>query len=71
VAKETVNTTDPLCLGLGPTENKVRLVPCFKDWVPPTLAEGWESGGVILEEVRNHTRWEIGPCSSDGNLKRL
>jgi Core-2/I-Branching enzyme len=70
VARETVNTSYPLCMGLGPTGNKVRLVPCFKDWVPPTLAQGWETGGVIWDEVQNHTRWQIGPCSSDGNLVR-
>jgi len=71
VAKETVNTSYPLCLGLGKGGNQVRLVPCFQDEVVPTLAKGWETGGVIIEEVRNHTRWNIGPCSSDGNLKRL
>lgn len=71
VAKETVNTSYPLCLGLGETTNKIRLVPCFHDWVIPTLAAGWETGAVILEETSNHTRWAIGPCSSDGNLKRL
>ena len=51
--------------------NQVRLVPCFQDNVVPTLAPGWETGGVIIEEVTNHTRWWLGPCSSDGNLKRL
>lgn len=71
VAKETVNTSYPLCMGLGPTQNRVRLVPCFEDWVPPTLAPGWETGGVVFEEVRNYTRWQIGPCSSEGNLERL
>jgi hypothetical protein len=71
VAKETVNTSYPLCLGLGRAGNQVRLVPCFHEEVVPTLAEGWETGGVILEEVENHTRWSIGPCSSDGNLERL
>jgi hypothetical protein len=71
VAKETVNTSYPLCLGLGLTGNQVRLVPCFHENVVPTLALGWETGGVIIEEVTNHTRWWLGPCSSDGNLKRL
>ena len=71
VAKDTLNDTSPLCLGLGETQNKVRLVPCFFDWVLPTLAPDWETGAVILEETLPHNRWEIGPCSSDGNLWRL
>lgn len=71
VATDTVNTSHPLCLGLGDNYNPVRLVPCFQDWVLPTLANGWETGAVILEEVKNHTRWSIGPCSSNGNLERL
>jgi hypothetical protein len=32
VAKETVNSSMPMCLGLGETRHKVRLVPCFQDW---------------------------------------
>lgn len=71
VAKDTINSSMPLCMGLGEAQNKVRLVPCFEDWVPPTLAADWETGAVILEETLPHNRWEIGPCSSDGNLKRL
>ena len=71
VATETMNTSDPLCLGLGPTFSSVRLVPCFHDEVPPTLAANWETGAVILEEVQDHTRWSIGPCSSNGDLERL
>jgi hypothetical protein len=70
VAKATVNDDEPLCLGLGATQNKVRIVPCFKDWVRKTLASEWESGAVILEETLPHNRWEVGPCSSDGNLER-
>jgi len=60
-----------LCLGLGPQFSSVRLVPCFLEDVPPTLATNWETGAVIIEEVQNHTRWSIGPCSSNGNLERL
>eukprot|EP00536_Pseudo-nitzschia_multiseries_P007627 jgi/Psemu1/296635/fgenesh1_pm.181_\ len=71
VATETVNSSMPLCLGLGDQYNRVRLVPCFHDEVVPTLADKWETGAVILEEVRNHTRWSIGPCSTSGNLERL
>ena len=71
VAKETVNNTVPLCLGLGPSRNKVRLVPCFQDFVPQTLAADWETGAVVVEEVIEHNRWNIGPCSSDGSLRRL
>lgn len=71
VAKATVNSSMPLCLGLGETQNKVRLVPCFEDFAPETLAPNWETGAVILQETLPHNRWEIGPCSSDGNLKRL
>jgi hypothetical protein len=70
VAKDTINTTMPMCLGLGEAQNKVRLVPCFQEWVPKTLAPEWETGAVVLEETLPHNRWEIGPCSSDGNLKR-
>lgn len=71
VAKDTINASMPMCMGLGPERNKVRIVPCFHDWVPQTLAPGWETGAVILEETLLHNRWEIEPCSSDGNLKRL
>ena len=71
VAKSTVDDTIPLCLGLGETQNRVRLIPCFHDWVPQTLAPEWETGAVVLEETIPHNRWKIGPCSSDGNLERL
>jgi hypothetical protein len=71
VAKETVNNTVPLCLGISPSRNKVRLVPCFQDFVPPTLATDWDTGAVIVEEVIQHNQWSIGPCSSDGSLRRL
>ena len=71
VAKDTAKTTTPLCLGLGERQNKVRLVPCFEDWVPRTLAPNWYHGAVIFDEALPHNRWEIGPCSSDGNLERL
>jgi len=71
VATETINTSLPMCLGLSQNYNRVRLVPCFRDDVPPTLADEWETGAVILEEVQNHTRWSIGPCSSNGNIERL
>ena len=40
VATDTINTSQPLCLGLGLTHNPTRLVPCFQDWVPPTLEIG-------------------------------
>ena len=71
VATETLHTSDPLCLGLGPRFSHLRLVPCFHDNVTPTLAPNWETGAVILEEVQEHTRWSIGPCSSNGGLERL
>jgi hypothetical protein len=71
VAKETVNTSMPMCLGLGETQNKVRLVPCFHEWVPQSLAPEWETGGVIVDEILPHNQWEISQCSSDGNLIRL
>jgi hypothetical protein len=71
VAQETLNDTMPLCLGLGETQHKVRLVPCFHEWVPQTLAPDWETGAIILEETPDHNRFEIGPCSSDGNLNRM
>jgi hypothetical protein len=70
VAKETVNDTVPLCLGLGNSGNTLRLVPCFDDWVQETLAPKWETGAVIIEETLPHNRWEIGPCTSDGVVKR-
>jgi hypothetical protein len=46
-------------------------VPCFYDWVRETLADTWETGGVIVDEVIPNNRWNIGPCTSDGNLERL
>lgn len=61
----------PLCMGLGDVQNKVKLVPCFLDWVLPTLAPDWYTGAVILDETPWHNRWQIGTCSSDGNLERL
>jgi len=70
VARETIGEV-PLCLGLGPSKNKVRLTPCFYDEVVPSLASGWENGAVIIEETLLHNRWEFGPCSSDGDLERL
>ena len=71
VAKETLNDAEPLCLGLGMTKNRVRLFPCFREGVAATLAPTWETGAVIIEETVPHNRWEIGPCSSDGNIERL
>ena len=71
VAKETLNDAEPLCLGLGMTKNRVRLFPCFREGVAATLAPTWETGAVIIEETVPHNRWEIGPCSSDGNFERL
>jgi len=71
VAKETLRDKVPLCMGLGESANVVRLVPCFHEEVVPTLADDWESGGVIEEEVMVHNQWELGPCSSDGRLERL
>lgn len=70
VAKETVNDTMPLCLGLGNTGNHLRLVPCFQDWVPSNLSPHWETGAVIDEETMLHNRWEVGPCTTDGTLER-
>ena len=71
VAKETVNASMPLCLGLGQSGNEVLLTPCFHDVVPPTLGENWETGGVIIEETLAHMRWSVGPCTSDGKAERL
>lgn len=71
VAKSTLYEASPLCLGLGPSGNKVLLTPCFYNDVPPTLDEQWETGGVILQETRPNNRWNIGPCSSDGSISRL
>lgn len=70
VAKETVSDPIPLCLSIGHTGNKVELLPCFRDQVPATLAANWEQGAVILPETVPHTRWEVGPCTSDGRLVR-
>ena len=69
VAKETIHDYDPLCLGLGNSGNKVKLVPCFHPQVLGTLSNDWASGAVIEEEVLINNRWEVGPCSSDGSLK--
>ena len=71
VAKETVKDHMPLCLGIGSSRNKARLLPCFHDFVPGTLAPDWETGAVVVEEVIENNRWNIGPCSSDGSLQRL
>jgi len=71
VAKETLSEEEPLCLGLGETKNKVRLFPCFREGVASTLAPQWETGAVIIEETLPHNRWDIGPCSSDGNIDRM
>jgi hypothetical protein len=70
VAKETANSSMPLCLGLGNSGNEVILRPCFHDWVPGTLGEQWETGGVIIEETLLHNRWVVGPCTSDGTVER-
>lgn len=69
VAKETIKDDMPLCMGLNEA-NGVLLRPCFKEDVPPTLSAGWEEGAVIIEEIDGFNRWDIGPCSSDGELKR-
>ena len=68
VAKATVNNPVPLCLAIPDTGNKISLLPCFEDWVPPTLADQWETGAVVLRETVPHTRWDIGPCTSDGDV---
>ena len=70
VAKETVNDKMPLCMGLQKSNNNVRLQPCFLSDVPETFAENWQTGAVIIEEIDGFNRWDIGPCSSDGELKR-
>lgn len=70
VAKETKDSTNPLCLGLGATGNTVRLVSCFRKFVVPTLSSDWDTGAVIKEEVMPNGRWGVGPCSSDGMLRR-
>ena len=68
VAKGTVNSSVPLCLAIPETGNKVSLLPCFEEWVPQTLADQWETGAVVLRETVPHTRWEVGPCTSDGEI---
>lgn len=70
VAKETVSDPIPLCLAIPETGNKVSLLPCFEEWVPQTLAEDWETGAVVLRETVPHTRWEVGPCTSDGEVEQ-
>ncbi len=49
---------------------QVRLMPCFRRGVATTLSQGWETGAVIEEEVKPNGRWSVGPCSSDGSLRR-
>ena len=69
-AKETLDSDNPLCLGLGNNGHYVRLVPCFHEVVVPTLSKGWAIGGAVIEqEVLPNNRWEVGPCSSDGGLQ--
>ncbi|KAL3791650.1 hypothetical protein ACHAW5_007437 [Stephanodiscus triporus] len=70
VAKETIGDIMPLCMRLGEDGNQVLLRPCFKEDVPSTLSAGWEEGAVIIEEIDGFNRWDIGPCSSDGELKQ-
>mmetsp|Transcript_18224 Transcript_18224/g.32102 ORF Transcript_18224/g.32102 Transcript_18224/m.32102 type:complete len:349 (-) Transcript_18224:53-1099(-) len=70
VAKETLLDDVPLCMGLAKDGNQVLLQPCFKDDVPSALSAQWEEGAVIIEEIDGLNRWDIGPCSSDGELKR-
>jgi len=71
VAKETVSDPVPLCLAIPKTGNEISLLPCFEEWVPPTLASDWEIGAVVLSETLPHTRWEVGPCTTDGEVERL
>lgn len=70
VAKDTINDW-PMCLGLGETGNRPKLVSCFHEAVVPTLAPEWATGAVILEETLPHNRWSLGPCTTDGQLSRL
>jgi len=70
VAEETAHDSIPLCLGLGSSGNKAKLVPCFQPHVVKTLANDWETGAVIEDEVITNNHWEVGPCSSDGALER-
>ena len=71
VAKDTVSDPEPLCLAIGPSGNKIELLPCFESWVPATLAPSWEAGAVVLSETKQHTRWSVGPCTTDGAIERL
>lgn len=71
VAKDTVSDPEPLCLAIGPSGNKIELLPCFESWVPATLAPAWETGAVVLSETKRHTRWSVGPCTTDGAVERL
>ena len=70
VAKDTVSDPEPLCLAIGPSGNKIELLPCFESWVPATLADTWETGAVIFSETKQHTRWSVGPCTTDGAVER-
>ena len=63
VAKETAQDGIPLCLGIGPEGNKVRLVECFHDHVPPTLAAGL--GGQVQslsKKLRNTIDGTLDPA---------
>lgn len=71
VAKDTISDATPLCLTIGPSGNKVVLLPCFEDWVPATLADHWETGAVVQRETVLHSRWSVGPCTTDGHVERL
>jgi len=71
VAKETLQDEVPLCMGLAEEGNRILLQPCFKEDVPASLSPDWESGAVIIEEIEGLNRWDIGPCSSDGELKSI
>jgi hypothetical protein len=70
-SSSSTTTSKPVCMGVGATRNVLKLVPCFHDDVPPTLAQGWETGAMILEETLLQHRCQLGTCSTDGNFVRL
>mmetsp|Transcript_5026 Transcript_5026/g.14442 ORF Transcript_5026/g.14442 Transcript_5026/m.14442 type:complete len:479 (+) Transcript_5026:713-2149(+) len=70
VAKHTVHSATPLCLGLGRNKTKVILVPCFHHGARDNANTDWEYGGVELNETPKTNRWRLGSCTFDGKLER-
>lgn len=70
VARDSIHSETPLCLGLGNKRSKVNLIPCFHHGVKNTIDSDWEYGGVKVDETLKTNRWRLGSCTFDGKLER-